>query len=112
MLGIGVFFICFFPVVLGFGWRGMKTPGGMCQARHAAALTTTLGMVADQVGVEVLLHGRDTLVETLATHGAEVLVDEDAAKTLNKALGLESSDFFGAVLNGLELGEQFVGASA
>ena len=90
----------------------MKTPEGMCQARHAAILTAMLGMVADQVGVEALLHGRDTLVETLATHDAEVVVDEDAAKTLNKALGLESSDFFGAVLNGLELTEQFVGASA
>lgn len=63
----------------------------------------------DEERVEVLLHGFDAFVERLASHDPEVLVEQGPVQAFDEAVGLRPSDLGGAMLDVLELQEQFVG---
>ena len=68
-----------------------------------------LGVVVDDVCIEVGLHLLDGLVPLLAAHDAETLVEQGAVQALDKAVGLRALDPGGAVLDLLELEKEFVG---
>ena len=53
------------------------------------------GVVVNEVGIEVLLHGFDAFVELLSSHDAEVLVQQGTVQALDKNVGLGPSDFGG-----------------
>ena len=80
---------------------------GRRPAVHIAALVRPQGVVSDQVSVEVGLHLGDALVELGSAQDAEVLVEEGPVKALDEAVGLGSADLGGAVLDVLELEEQY-----
>lgn len=100
--GSGGFLHLPLPWFLWFG-QAPDEDVGRCLALHAAALVGSLGMVADQVGVEVGLHGFDAVVELLTPHDAEVLVQQGAVEALDEAVGLRPSHPGGSVLDLLEL---------
>ena len=69
----------------------------------------TLGIVTDQVIVEVLLHGLDAVIELLPPHDPEVLVEQRPVQALHEAVRLRTPLAGGAVFDLFELKEQFVG---
>ncbi len=71
----------------------------------------SLGVVDDQVGVEVGLHLLDGLVPLLAALDAEVLVEKPAVQALDEAVGLGPLDLGGAVFDVLGLEEEPVGVA-
>lgn len=95
-----------FHVVLlwrsGFG-QAADEDVGWRPALHAAALVGSFGIVADEVGVEVGLHGLDAFVELLPPHDAEVLVQQGAMQALDEAVGLRPAHLGGAVLDLFQL---------
>lgn len=59
---------------------------------HGATLVGSLGVVGDEVGIEVGLHLLDGLVPLLAAHDSEVFVEHGAAQALDQAVGLRAFD--------------------
>ena len=53
-------------------------------AVHAAALIWPIGTVSDPVGVEVLSHDVGALVELLAFHDVEVLIEQRPVQAVGK----------------------------
>ena len=68
-----------------------------------------LGVVGDQIGVEVVLHGFEAAVELLPSHDSEVLVEQGSVQALDEAVGLGPADPGGAVFDLLDLEEQLKG---
>ena len=93
--------------IVGSGRHLTKTSAGV-RPRHATALVGPLGIVVDEEGVEVLLHGIDALVELLPSHDPEVLVEQGPVQALYEAVGLRPPHLGRAVLDLLELQEQLI----
>ena len=66
------------------------------------------GVVVDEEGVEVLLHGLDGLVPVLSAGDPEVFIQQGAVQALDEAVALRSSDPGGAMFDALQLKEEFV----
>ena len=92
-----------------FGQASDEDVGGS-PALHAAALVGSISIVADEVGVEADLHGRNAFMEVLVSHDAKVLVEQGAVQALDEALGLRPSGLCGAVLDLFRLEDLLVGA--
>lgn len=69
----------------------------------------TLGVVDDEVGVEVGLHLVEALIELGPPHDAEVFIQEGTVQAFDVAVGLRAANLGGAVLDLLELQEQLIG---
>ena len=84
-----------------------------CPALHAAALVWAwvFGILADEKDVEVGLHSLDAVVELLAPHDTEVLIEQGPVQPLDETVGLRPPDPGGAMLDLLELEEQLVGVA-
>ena len=67
-----------------------------------------LGVVGDEVCVEVFLHLVDAFIELGAAHDAEVFVEQGAVQAFHIAVRLRAADLSGAVLDLFQLQEQFV----
>lgn len=97
--------------LLRFRPLGQSVVEGLCRGSpvHAPALLGSAVVVGLQEGVEIGLHFVERLVELLAAHDAEVLVQERPVEPLDKAVRLRPPDPRGAVLDALQLEEQLVG---
>ena len=69
----------------------------------------TFFVVGDEIIVEAFLHFVNRLEPGPAALDAEVLVEQRSVEALDDAVRLRPLDPGGAVLNGLQLQEQFVG---
>lgn len=76
---------------------------------HVSTLMGALGVVGDQILIEVLLHFTEVLIPLLATFDSEVLIKESAVEAFEEAIALGTSDFRFAVFDFLDLEEEFVG---
>ena len=54
--------------------------------------------VGDQIGVEILLHGFDAVVELFPFHDSVVLVEQGSMQPLDEAVGLGPAAVFPAVV--------------
>lgn len=80
-----------------------------CAAVHVAALTGSSLIVTDEEVVENGLHFLDGFEPGAATLDAEVLVEQGAVEALDDAVGLRTLHPGRAVLDLLQLQEEFVG---
>ena len=78
-------------------------------AVHAAALVGPSGIVFDEIGVERHLHLVDGLEPSLAALDAEVLVQQGPVQALDDAVGLRPLHPGLAMLDVIQLEEEFVG---
>ena len=108
--GSGGLLHLFLPLRIRLGQAADQDVGG-CPPFHAAALVRSFGIVAHEIDVDVSLHGLDAVVELLAHHDAEVLVEQGAVQALDEDGELPPPHLGGALLDLLELDEQLVGVA-
>ncbi len=89
-------------------WQVLGEDGCRGSAVYVPALVGPLGVVADEISVEVFLHLVEAFIKFGPPHDAEALVQKGAVQALEVAVGLLAADLGGAVLDVFQLQEQFV----
>lgn len=93
----------------GFGfWQTRGEDGCRGSAVRVPALVGLLGVVDEEIGIEVFLHLVEAFIKFDPPHDAEVLVQKGAVQALDVAVGLRAADLSGAVLDIFQLQEQFI----
>ncbi len=67
-----------------------------------------LGIVGDEVIIEVFLHFRDFVIPFLPSFDSEVFTGHGPVESLKEAVALGAPDFGGSVFDAFELEEEFV----